>query len=599
MEVNAQYALHDSEAAPPAWAARVRLTPELLEKLRQTPQQVLLKLNVANGDGASKARGSSKKTSVMTVKLAADGEEETEEQYELLSFPEDPSINHVCTFRREGGGGAVGGYSIYKTGTIHQKLLVQRLLDATEKDRIKDKHAKSVLASKQRLTRLSSVPTSRTSGGGSAWSVAAGHKRAKKLVLPSALTKEEAKEAKEKIEKGFEVEVAEASSASRTEDKTVECEAEDNASEEAPTVVVSQETAAAARDGEFYALFSSDSDDEGAGVGRRRQKKKTATDVKEHKSTAAPSVDEQLESKSVTGTKKKGSLGSNSDATAQPKEPTTSATGHSVNAEPAKSESNLPATSELPWSIDNPRRERLCSFVETHEQFRQDWEMLDKAYSIEMIKTEGLHLQLEVVSPDRNCEQLQQKIKASCSKKEGGDSRSLTEPPFIARVSVSIKRKWQYLLDKSTIHVYGRWGVALGLLLLYLVRVFYLNAFHIVTYGLGIYLLNLFIGFLSPQMDTESDGPLLPHKQSEEFRPFTRRVPEFQFWYSTFKATVVSLLMTLSSAFDVPVFWPILLIYFIVLFALTMKRQIKHMWKHNYVPWDHGKQVYKGKKNSK
>ncbi|KAG6962672.1 hypothetical protein JG688_00008490 [Phytophthora aleatoria] len=698
MEVNAQYALHDSEAAPPAWAARVRLTPELLEKLRQTPQQVLLKLNVANGDGASKARGSSKKTSVMTVKLAADGEEETEEQYELLSFPEDPSINHVCTFRREGGGGAVGGYSIYKTGTIHQKLLVQRLLDATEKDRIKDKHAKSVLASKsrasklidselekpakrQRLTRLSSVPTSRTSGGGSAWSVAAGHKRAKKLVLPPALTKEEAKEAKAKIEKGFEVEVAEASSASRTEDKTVECEAGDNASEEAPTVVVSQETAAAARDGEFYALFSSDSDDEGAGVGRRRQKKKTATDVKEHKSTAAPSVDEQLESKSVTGTKKKGSLGSDSDATAQPKEPTTSATGHSVNAEPAKSESSTTEAKQSGERLDiyalkpikpsssgvEVKRARvrsalvsdrvkqarlpdlsffpsvvvqICqrlanyhgrsiildesdydSFVETHEQFRQDWEMLDKAYSIEMIKTEGLHLQLEVVSPDRNCEQLQQKIKASCSKKEallfvrdvmasiqkildsiqtsGGDSRSLTEPPFIARVSVSIKRKWQYLLDKSTIHVYGRWGVALGLLLLYLVRVFYLNAFHIVTYGLGIYLLNLFIGFLSPQMDTESDGPLLPHKQSEEFRPFTRRVPEFQFWYSTFKATVVSLLMTLSSAFDVPVFWPILLIYFIVLFALTMKRQIKHMWKHNYVPWDHGKQVYKGKKNSK
>eukprot|EP00644_Phytophthora_capsici_P009558 jgi/Phyca11/6681/fgenesh1_pm.PHYCAscaffold_13_\ len=35
------------------------------------------------------------------------------------------------------------------------------------------------------------------------------------------------------------------------------------------------------------------------------------------------------------------------------------------------------------------------AFVETYEQFRQDWEMLDKAYSIEMIKMEGLHLQLE------------------------------------------------------------------------------------------------------------------------------------------------------------------------------------------------------------
>ncbi|KAI9918399.1 hypothetical protein PsorP6_011245 [Peronosclerospora sorghi] len=207
---------------------------------------------------------------------------------------------------------------------------------------------------------------------------------------------------------------------------------------------------------------------------------------------------------------------------------------------------------------------------------------------------------------------------------ERGDSRSLTEPPFIARVSVSMKRfvakslmnqNAHFLHQTLTLSLLSSLPVENGntcwikarytftgagfLLTLYLVRVFYLNAFHIVTYGLGIYLLNLFIGFLSPQFDVENDGPLLPHKQSEEFRPFTRRVPEFQFWYSTFKATIVSLLMTLSSAFDVPVFWPILLVYFIVLFLLTMKRQIKHMWKHNYVPWDHGKQVYKGKKSAK
>ncbi|TYZ58650.1 hypothetical protein PybrP1_009237 [[Pythium] brassicae (nom. inval.)] len=180
-----------------------------------------------------------------------------------------------------------------------------------------------------------------------------------------------------------------------------------------------------------------------------------------------------------------------------------------------------------------------------------------------------------------------------------GGADSVMEPPFIARVTVSIRRKWQHLLDKSTIHVGARWATAALLLVVYLLRVFYLNAFHIVTYGLGIYLLNLFIGFLSPQIDTDTEGPLLPSKQSEEFRPFTRRVPEFQFWYSTSKATVISLLMTLSSAFDVPVFWPILLIYFLALFTLTMKRQIKHMWKHNYVPWSHGKQTYKGKKSNK
>jgi hypothetical protein len=37
--------------------------------------------------------------------------------------------------------------------------------------------------------------------------------------------------------------------------------------------------------------------------------------------------------------------------------------------------------------------------------------------------------------------------------------------------------------------------------------------------------------------------------------------------------------MTFFQAFNVPVFWPILLMYFIILFVLTMKRQITHMWQ--------------------
>lgn len=49
--------------------------------------------------------------------------------------------------------------------------------------------------------------------------------------------------------------------------------------------------------------------------------------------------------------------------------------------------------------------------------------------------------------------------------------------------------------------------------------------------------------------------------------------------------------MTLFPVFDVPVFWPILLLYWLVLFTVTMKRQIKHMIKHKYVPWSTGKKV--------
>ncbi len=47
--------------------------------------------------------------------------------------------------------------------------------------------------------------------------------------------------------------------------------------------------------------------------------------------------------------------------------------------------------------------------------------------------------------------------------------------------------------------------------------------------------------------------------------------------YSSMKAVVISLLCTFFPFLDVPVFWPILLVYFIMLFTLTMRRQIAHV----------------------
>ena len=65
------------------------------------------------------------------------------------------------------------------------------------------------------------------------------------------------------------------------------------------------------------------------------------------------------------------------------------------------------------------------------------------------------------------------------------------------------------------------------------------------------------------------------------------------FRYSITKAFVIAFIMTFISLLDVPVFWPILLCYWIVLFVLTMKRQILHMIKYKYVPFDIGKRVSK------
>lgn len=49
--------------------------------------------------------------------------------------------------------------------------------------------------------------------------------------------------------------------------------------------------------------------------------------------------------------------------------------------------------------------------------------------------------------------------------------------------------------------------------------------------------------------------------------------------------------MTLFPIFDIPVFWPILLLYWLVLLFITMRRQIRHMIKYRYIPFSTGKKV--------
>lgn len=120
------------------------------------------------------------------------------------------------------------------------------------------------------------------------------------------------------------------------------------------------------------------------------------------------------------------------------------------------------------------------------------------------------------------------------------------------------------------------------LLVIFFLRIFFAQGWYIVAYSLGIYLLNLFLAFLSPKFDPslESDtdmeeggtsAGILPTKNDQEFRPFVRRLPEFKFWYSATKAVGFAFLASWFSVFDVPVFWPVLVVYWILLFVLTSK----------------------------
>lgn len=164
----------------------------------------------------------------------------------------------------------------------------------------------------------------------------------------------------------------------------------------------------------------------------------------------------------------------------------------------------------------------------------------------------------------------------------------------------SLNLRYQLFLDKISPHWKARWTFSLVTLMVFMARVVIAEGWYVICYALAIYYLNLLIGFISPKVDPgmglgddeDSVGPMLPTNANDEFKPFIRRVPEFKFWISGTKATLLSLFLSLFDIFDVPVFWPILLIYFIVLFACTMRQQIRHMIRYRYVPWDSGKKKY-------
>lgn len=174
-----------------------------------------------------------------------------------------------------------------------------------------------------------------------------------------------------------------------------------------------------------------------------------------------------------------------------------------------------------------------------------------------------------------------------------GSSRVNIVSQTMFRMS-QIYQSWQ---DRWAPHVICRWAVAITLVLIFLLRILFAQGWYIITYGLGIYHLNLFIAFLTPKIDPamdfdDSDGPELPTKSNEEFRPFIRRLPEFKFWHAVTVSTISAIILTFFDMFNIPVFWPILVMYFITLFCITMKRQIKHMLKYRYLPFTHGKPRY-------
>jgi len=142
------------------------------------------------------------------------------------------------------------------------------------------------------------------------------------------------------------------------------------------------------------------------------------------------------------------------------------------------------------------------------------------------------------------------------------------------------------LKAKTTQHVTARWVVFAFFLILFLVRTLWiLKQFFIIAYVLGLVLVVNVVKFWSPlnyllsptTINTIESSSLTETDNNDEEKNAAdddhhqRRVSEFEVWFVSFRAVIVSLISTCFPWLDVPVFGPFLLLCFV---GLTVFRLI-------------------------
>lgn len=206
---------------------------------------------------------------------------------------------------------------------------------------------------------------------------------------------------------------------------------------------------------------------------------------------------------------------------------------------------------------------------------------------------------------------------------DGGASSSANEVfnrrNRLAELRLRLSQKYQQFEDRIVPFKAGRWGALGTMVFLYCLRVFvFVGGFYIVTYTMGIHLLYCVVVLITPLNDPDgnnqddgldgvtlssgagsgSGGSERSHSAAAgpaEHKPFIPKVQEFKVWRSMMNAVLIGFVCTFFSFFDLPVFWPILLLYFVALFVAQMGGRIKHMMQHKYVPFTTNKPKFVAK----
>ena len=106
--------------------------------------------------------------------------------------------------------------------------------------------------------------------------------------------------------------------------------------------------------------------------------------------------------------------------------------------------------------------------------------------------------------------------------------------------------------------------------------------------------------------EDEEDMYEIPESQEDvsldkpsESKPIVRKIGEFKLWKRLFLFSFLALFCSFFECFDLPVFWPILLFYFLLVVITIAYKQYKHMQKYDYSFADFFKKKDEGVKFSK
>ena len=94
---------------------------------------------------------------------------------------------------------------------------------------------------------------------------------------------------------------------------------------------------------------------------------------------------------------------------------------------------------------------------------------------------------------------------------------------------------------------------------------------------------------MTPQEGSEY---ILPMREADEFKGFQRKILELELWKLLVRATLLCMFLTLFEYFNFPIFWPLLVFYFVFMTIFLCRYKIEHMIRYKYIPFDFGKKKY-------